>query len=281
MLLLLSAALADACVDDTVTLSGHLVRWADDADTGRFGLDVRPSLVVRPLENAALGPREGVIIAVHADRIEVDGRTVDPEWAVVAIQQNSSIRWGAERNDPRYLHVLLAVDADAPWKRVVEAIDAVRRAHLSTVRVVFATPPEVDLALTPPRSAARSSVERMLAATGSGRVELGVELMTGFVDQCPEIATVLSGLAGEYPERRPRFLAERLPVAVVACNCAASPVDLADVLWGMEGGRVYGVDVKVGSGVAVQHSADVPWREAWTSVLAARDGVIPGFPMPR
>lgn len=280
-LLLAALAHADACVDDAGVLDAHLDRWAADAATGRFGLDAHPSLVVRPLAEAALGPREGVTVAVHPDRIEVDGKRVDPDWAVVAIQKNPNITWGLQRNDPRFLHVLLAVDADAPWRSVVAAVDAVRRAHLSTVRVVFATPPEVGGALAPPASPAHPRVERMLAETGHLRVQEGVALMREFVDACPDMGGVLAGLGGQFPENRPRYLADRLAPAVTACACAVDPRSVAEVFWAMDGReRVYGVDVAVDRGVTVQHAPDVPWREAWPAVLAARDGAILGFPLP-
>ncbi len=280
MLLLLSTAFA-TCAADVDGLSTHLGRWAADADAGRFGVAGLPEMVVRPLADAAVGPRDGVTIVVRADGILVDGRPTRPEWVVVAIQENPNITFGIQRREARFLHVTLAIAPDAPWSAVVAAVDGVRQVHLTDLLVVFETPPEVEAALVPPPSTLHDRLVALETLPSGERLGPAVELMRELVGRCPAAGSVFGASASQWPESRPRYLADMLPAAVASCACAADPVALAEAFWYLDGrDRIYAVPVTLSARKVVALPPTTLWRDAWPQLLAARDGAQPGFPTP-
>lgn len=280
MFLLLSAAWA-TCESDVATLDGHLDRWAADAASGRFGVSGLPGLVVRPLGEADPGPREGVSMVVQRDQFLVDGLRVEPEWMVVAIQRNRNITWGMQRRDPRFLNVTLAVAPDAPWSGVVEAVDAVRLAHLDRVLFLFETPPEVEAGLAPPPSRLHDALAALDQAPTGERIPQALGLVRDAIGTCSTVGPVFAGGAGQFPENRPKYYAEKLAPAVASCGCAADAQALAEAFWYLDGrDRVYAVAVTLTARTLVALPPSTPWAEAWPKVLAARDGAQLGFPTP-
>ncbi len=280
MVLLLSAAFA-SCPDDVAAFGSLLDRWAADAESGRFGVAGLPPLVVRPFADAATGSHDGAVIVVGADGITVDGHYTRPEWVVVALQQNPNITFGMQRRDARYLHVTLAIAPDAPWSAVVAAVDGVRQAHLSEVLVVFETPPEVEAALAAPASSAHDRIAALDALPAEGRLAGAVDLMRGVLAACPAAGAALGASAGQFPENRPRYLAQKLPAALTSCGCAAAPGAVAEAFWYLDGrDRVYAVPVTLNARTLVALPPTMPWKDAWPQLIEARAGAQPGFPTP-
>lgn len=280
--MLLAAALALAtCSEDAARLDALLERWAEDAAAGRYAVGDVPELVVRPLADAATGPRDGATVIVRADTITVDGTRTEPDWVVVALQQNPNVSFGLQRGDERYLNVTVAVAADAPWSAVVAVADAIRRAHLTRMLVVFATPREVGAGLAPRASSLHADLERLDAQAPSERVTTAVGMLHGFSGTCPDLEPVFQGMGGVFPETRARYIADRIAPAVEACKCGAEPDAVAEAFWYLDTrSRVYAVPVTLKAGTLVALPPETRWRDAWAPVVAARAGAQLGFPTP-
>lgn len=280
MMLLVAAALA-SCPSETEALDAHLERWAADAATGRFGVSGLPVLVARPLADAAAPVIEGAELVVRPDGISVDGRATDPEWVVVALQKSPWIAMGMQKRDPRYLQVRIAVTPDAPWSRVVAAVDAVRQAHLDQVVFLFETPPEVEAGLAPPPSPVHAALAGLDGLAGPERLQEGVRVLSSVLQACPAAMDTLRGAVAQPAASRARWYADRLAPAVEGCGCRVDPASVAETFWYLDGrDRVYGVGVTLNARTLVAVAPTTLWRDAWPRVIDARGGAQLGFPTP-
>ncbi len=164
--------------------------------------------------------------------------------------------------------LLLAIDAQAPWQRVVELFEALQGNAFDSALLVFARTPIVST--PPPRTPFDEELDALEKAAPSDRAERLAKLVSQLIRECQATKDLFASVAPT--EDKAKFIMDGLPPALVACRCRTDVPALKSLMYRLLANRAPTTTLRVTFGGAeVAHRGNVPWAEAsaaWSQGLA-------------
>lgn len=272
---------SEKCAQEVLRLRGWLNDMTREIDESP--VPVRPSvfLMAANIENPDRPTSSGPLVEISKNRTWVENRVARPDrlndlLVKTAEQAGNLGRGGAEKTLPR---LLVAVDRDAPWSRLVAVHDAAARAGFTQLSLLF-TPYGRTTTARPDPSKIDAELDQIQKMTDPvQKIPRLAKLTRRVCCGCPQLDKVFKTLSVTSPEVKARVITRYLPDAVAACACALDLPALKAILWTMlERPSMIAEQFEIGAQPSEKHKAiklppDTPWHEAHVYV---RSLVQPG-----
>jgi hypothetical protein len=172
---------------------------------------------------------------------------------------------------------VIEIDAAAPWSAVATLAGALAAAHVE--RVGFAFDARTKVAIPKGAAAAAAAIARAPVLTPEELKSKIASATEPMAEACPPLVAAFGSLADApaTPAQKVARLAERVPPAVLACDCAVDMDAVKTAYWQMLG-RTTGSPHRVVSVLLAGESSDAkevvfagaePWSAAHRAILGA------------
>lgn len=212
---------------------GKLLAAADTSGS-LIQLSHRMKLVER--SDLTAKPTLAPVVNITATEISYQGTLIgDPEDLVERLAAaHAKIREELElgrysphdRPDPRSL--LFVIDAETPWATIVGAVDAAARAGMTAPQFVFGAPVTWK---SPPRAPVDDELDELMSDSSNQATRLA-ETTSRQVNTCASVTKLFGEVAMENGDKA-QFLVQRLPAALIECNCDVDFPNFRSTMWRM------------------------------------------------
>ena len=227
---------AEQCAAEVLRLRGWLKEMTEETDESP--VPVRPSifLMVANIEKPDRPTSSGPLVEISKKRTWVENQVARPdqldELLRKTAKQAENLGRGG-REETRLPRLLLAVDRDAPWSRVVAVHDAAARAGFTQVSLLF-TPYGQATTKRPGPSSIDGQLDNIQRMTDPvKKVPQLAKLTRRVCSGCQALDKVFKTLSVTNPEAKARVITRFLPDAVAECACAVDLPALKAILWTM------------------------------------------------
>jgi hypothetical protein len=226
---------SEQCAREVLRLRGWLTEMTQEIDESP--VPVRPSifLMVANIEKPDRPTSSGPLVEIAEKRTWVENQVARPgklEGLLLetAKQAENLGRGDKEKALPR---LLVAVDRDAPWSRLVAVHDAAARAGFTQLSLLF-TPYGREATARPGASRIDAELDAIRGMTDPvKKVPRLAKLTRSVCAGCPQMDKVFKTLSVTNPEAKARVITRYLPDAVAGCACAVDLPALKAILWTM------------------------------------------------
>lgn len=172
-----------------------------------------------------------------------------------------------------YRQMFFQLDRLTPWSKVVQLVDAAKRAGLGTVGFAF----ETGAKLTPP---ARTPIDDKLDAIMNGEastkaVELA-RLLETIVEPCPALHREFGKVGAEGTESKADIIIRGLAPALIECKCSVDMPALRSAMWRLlavdPNIKVLGFDATTGDRLALPGATT--WEAASKKLAPGKSYVL-------
>ncbi|MEZ4385897.1 MAG: hypothetical protein R3A79_31550 [Nannocystaceae bacterium] len=262
---------------DCAAATTELQRWIDETRERSPRLPV-PDLAARLANHeGAPAPTRGLLIELTPQRLRIDGDELPPYDSPAAQELRDAHIGRAVADDPA-APLLLAIDVETPWARVLEVSDRAQETGARRLAFLFHDPrPRI------PRPSP-SAIDPSLDALGrdrSGAAATMTRLSLEVFDRCPPALDLSHDLEHSAPGEAEAALAQGLAPALRDCGCAADLASARALFWAVAtstdaaGQSAVVVDL-VGDGAAILSAApSTPWSTMAERLLAAQPADAP------
>jgi hypothetical protein len=251
--------LAEADHDTAIYVEGVTLVERDDLPKS----ELRDAPVLRLSSNAIVfnGSKVAIDDLAAQLRVEQRKRTDDLE------------RYPRFKNEVDLHMIYLLVDAGATWGQVARVVEATSRADFDAPRFVFARPSH---ARKPPPSRVEAELEAIVHGDGANKMTRLAHMMQDTIKGCPAMIQVFGAMASTEGPNKVEFLIDRIPGALVDCNCNVDMPSFASEMWyalvNEHPTSVLAVHIDP-AGTPIEMPAITPWREASKQLTAAMKSV--------
>jgi hypothetical protein len=270
-----ASAKAVACTSEVATLA----TWIKAAPREGNVLLQSPDLRLVEPAQPALPPddRRGAMLEVGARRaaFKFELEELDNP-AQLRTAMNHYRQRGDRQKGPS--PIVVAIDRDAKWSLVSAALNAAGAAGFSPVELAFARVSPI----TAPPPALAPATERILRIDDPfERSREAAVWFNEIAKPCPQAREVMNHLSGGEARNKVNVLVSELAPALGQCHCAASPVDMMQVVWlflepsedrmvrrSFVGARIT-VAPQGAPAAVVRAKEDAPWADVYRRLLDA------------
>jgi len=227
---------AEKCAAEVLRLRGWLKEMTEETDESP--VPVRPSifLMVANIEYPDRPTSSGPLVEISKKRTWVENQVARPDQLDDLMQETAKQaknlgRGGQE--ETKLPRLLLAVDRDASWSRVVAVHDAAARAGFAQISLLF-TPYGAATTKRPGPSSIDGQLDTIQRMTDPvKKVPRLAKLTRRICSSCPPLDKVFKTLSVTNPDTKARVITRFLPEAVAECECAVDLPALKAILWTM------------------------------------------------
>jgi hypothetical protein len=227
---------AEQCAAEVLRLRGWLKEMT--VETDESPVPVRPSifLMVANIENADRPASSGPLVEISKKRTWVENQVARPnqldELLLKTAKQAENLGRG-DKEAVKLPRLLVAVDRDAPWGRLVAVHDAAARAGFTQISLLF-TPYGAATTKRPGPSSIDGQLDTIATMTDPvKKVPQLAKLTRKVCGGCAPLDKVFKTLSVTNPEAKARVITRFLPDAVAECDCAIDLPALKAILWTM------------------------------------------------
>lgn len=274
----LLGALALACggrtEPDCAAAATELQRWIDETRGLTPRLPVHDLAARLANHDGAAAPTRGLLIEVTPQRLRIDGDELPPYESPAAAELRDAHIGRAVAGDPA-APLLLAIDVETPWSRVLELTDQAETAGARGIAFLFHdTRPRIP---RPGPSAIDPSIDalsRDLTGAETTMTRLSLEVF----GRCPQALDLAHELEHSAPGEAEATLAQRLAPALRDCGCAADLASARVLYWAVStwadaaGQSAILVDLATDARVddaAIAADPSTPWSTMAERLIAA------------
>jgi biopolymer transport protein ExbD len=227
---------AEQCAQEVLRLRGWLKEMTEETDESP--VPVRPSifLMVANIEKPDRPTSSGPLVEISKKRTWVENQVARPDQLDDLLKKTAKQAENLGRGDKeeaRLPRLLLAVDRDAPWSRVVAVHDAAARAGFTQISLLF-TPYGQSTTKRPGPSSIDGQLDTIQRMTDPvKKVPRLAKLTRRVCSGCQALDKVFKTLSVTNPEAKARVITRFLPDAVAECACAVDLPALKAILWTM------------------------------------------------
>jgi len=227
---------AEQCAAEVLRLRGWLKEMTEETDESP--VPVRPSifLMVANIRKPDRPTSSGPLVEISENRTWVENQVARPnqldELLEKTARQAKNLGLG-DKQESRLPRLLVAVDRDAPWSRLVAATDAAARAGFTQISLLF-TPYGAATTKRPGPSSIDGQLDTIRRMTDPvKKVPQLARLTRQVCGGCAQLDKVFKTLSVTNPEAKARVITRFLPDAVAECGCAIDLPALKAILWTM------------------------------------------------
>ena len=227
---------AERCAREVLRLRGWLTEMTKETDESP--VPVRPSifLMVANIEKPDRPTSSGPLVEITENRTWIENQVARPnqldELMKKTAKQAGNLGRG-DREEAKLPRLLLAVDRDAPWSRVVAVHDAAARAGFTQISLLF-TPYGAASTKRPGPSSVDGKLDTIQRITDPvKKIPQLAKLTRRICSGCQALDKVFKTLSVTNPEAKARVITRFLPDAVAECDCAVDLPALKAILWTM------------------------------------------------
>ena len=227
---------AEQCAAEVLRLRGWLKEMTEETDESP--VPVRPSifLMVANIKKPDRPTSSGPLVEISENRTWVETQVARPNQLDELLEKTAKQAENLGRGDKqeaRLPRLLVAVDRDAPWSRLVAATDAAARAGFTQISLLF-TPYGAATTKRPGPSSIDGQLDTIRRMTDPvKKVPQLASLTRKVCGGCQPLDKVFKGLSVTNPEVKARVITRFLPDAVAECGCAIDLPALKAILWTM------------------------------------------------
>lgn len=227
---------AEQCAAEVLRLRGWLTEMTEETDESP--VPVRPSifLMVANIEKPDRPASSGPLVEISKKRTWVENQVARPNQLDELLKKTAKQAENLGRGNKEEIklpRLLLAVDRDAPWGRLVAVHDAAARAGFTQISLLF-TPYGQATTKRPGPSSIDGELDTIQQMTDPvKKVPRLAKLTRRVCSGCQALEKVFKTLSVTNPEAKARVITRFLPDAVAECACAIDLPALKAILWTM------------------------------------------------
>lgn len=226
---------AEQCAQEVLRLRGWLTEMT--AETDESPVPVRPSifLMVANIQKPDRPTSSGPLVEIAEKRTWVENQVARPDQLKNLIEKTARQAGNLGRGDKQKTlpRLLVAVDRNAPWSRLVAVHDAAAQAGFTQLSILF-TPYGRATTARPGPSKIDAELDQILKMPDPAKkVPRLAKLTRRVCGGCPPLDKVFKTLSVTNPEAKARVITRFLPDAIAECACAVDLPSLKVILWTM------------------------------------------------
>jgi len=273
---------SEKCAKEVLRLRVWLKEITTETEESPVHLRPSISLMVANIDRPNRPTSSGPLVEISEEHTYVENQLASTEnmkrlFEETARQARDLGRGNEGKTLPR---LLVAVDRDAHWSRLVEVHDAASRAGFTRLSILF-TPYGHRSTNRPGPSGIDEELEEIQkTADPTRRVAKLAGLTRGICSDCPPLEKVFKSLSVTSPAVKTRVITRYLPDAVAECCCAVDLQALEVILWTMlERPAMIAGQFEIAAEPnekqkVVKLPPDTPWHKAHIYVLSL---IKPGY----
>jgi len=274
---------SEQCVRDVLNLRGWLKELTEKTYESPVSVRSSISLLVANIENADRPTSSRPLIEIGKKKIWVENHLARPVQLKDLLEKTATQAKNLSRGDSKKKLpcLLLAIDRDAPWSRVVRVHDVAAQTGFSQLAILYTPygqkttarpgPSNIDVEL--------DTIHKM--SDPVEKVTRLAKLIRRVCADCPELDSVFKSLSVTNPEAKARVIVRFLPDALSECGCAVDLPSLRAILWTMlEHTSMIAALFEISESPlakekVIRQPLDTPWHEVNVYI---RSLVRPGMP---